>query len=254
MYGDWKRVGCRKALHSVEIDHTGWLVEVDSIRRLGDPQPVGCEPFRFILERDGAPAAEDFPIWVYRGCVGTPGGALPFERVEEGAQALAPASHEIDRDRVAEPLDLPALLELELDDETAVVDRLGNVECDVDVVLHGLVIGGCISAHEKDFRRPVFKCATDLAPPAIARLQSQDVGKYVIAFCFQFRRKPKSEFIVRWRRLQDEENVAGRRLGVGAGNRRQKPSERRRDRRGFGHGVGDGLRDDGFEDRTILSP
>lgn len=48
------------------------------------------------------------------------------------------APHEIGGDCVTEPFDLVTLL----DDEAMVVDRLGNIERDVDVVLHRLVIGG----------------------------------------------------------------------------------------------------------------
>src|SRR5690606_4250217 len=127
------------------------------------------------------------------------------------------ATHEVDGDCVTEPFDLATLLELELNDEAIVVDRLGNIERDVDVILHRLVIGGRISAYQNDLRCPVFKCATDLAPPALARLRSQDVGKDLIAFCLHLWCKPKSEFIVRWRRFQDEENVARRWLGIGTG-------------------------------------
>jgi hypothetical protein len=142
--------------------------------------------------------------------------------------------------------------------EPGIVKLLGQLQCDVEIILNMPVSERGIAADEQNFHCPVLQRLIDLPTPSVSGLKRQDVGEHAEPFGLKLGREPKRKFVVDRRRLDQKDRVSHRFCsGCGGARdcrRRHKIGEHGRDRSWFRKGLSDSFRDNCLQNRRVLRP
>jgi hypothetical protein len=190
------------------VNRTGGLKIADHVGRLDHAEPVGGQPLRLILDRNGAPPPVNFPVGVnlYLGRVAR--DLLALKRVEELAEAIGPAANEIDVLKFSDAEHLLEGLEPQREDEFRVRQFLREVKGDADFLLDVVTCERAVAAAQQHLNGARLKRGGDQLPPPVAGFKRHNVGKDSVARSLQARREPERKFVVAWRGFADKDHRA----------------------------------------------
>src|ERR1043166_512502 len=189
------------------IDRSWRVVVADRIGDAGNPEPIGSEDFRSLLDLNRQPLSVVLPIWVDRG----PGPAryvLLVQSVKQVMQSASPTAYEIDPLKLAYAEHLFEFLKAHRNDKARVFQLLHQILRDPYFLLYAVLVEGGIGATQEHFHCLVLQCIGDLPAPAVPWLKSKDICKDRVPCGLKARGNPEDKFIIFRRSLTDKQDFA----------------------------------------------